>query len=142
MMLATVEHKTYDIDTMLENEKQTNKAESWNKLDKTVKTQVLHAYAECYGKENQLSVAEIKTLKQFFSECLKTNKLSKAKDVKYDKETRTITGVPALTNTNNRYTLRNMDTKRVNTLKSLTPIRTSIKNKIDTELEESQVSGL
>jgi hypothetical protein len=134
-MYAVQETRIENMDTILENEKQTNKAESWNKLDKTVKTQVLHAYAELYGQENKLTLPEIKTLKQFFSECLKTNKLTKAKEVKYDKESRTITGVPALTNTNNRYTLRNLDAKRVNTLKSLTPIRTTIKSKIETETE-------
>lgn len=123
---------TQDVDKMLENEKQTNKADSWNKLDKTVKTQVLHAYAESYGKDNQLSIADIKSLKQFFSECLKTNKLNKAKDVKYDKDTRTVASIPALfyNNLNHNYTLRNMDAKRVSTLKSLTPMRTK-NNKIE-----------
>ena len=123
---------TQDVDKMLENEKQTNKADSWNKLDKTVKTQVLHAYAESYGKDNQLSITDIKSLKQFFSECLKTNKLNKAKDVKYDKDTRTVASIPALfyNNLNHNYTLRNMDAKRVSTLKSLTPMRAK-NNKIE-----------
>ena len=113
------------LDIILENEKQHNKTESWNKLDKHVKTQCLHAFAEKYGKEKSMSAKEIKELKTFFSDCLRQNKLKKTKDVIYDKESRTITNVPALffNNINHNFTLRITDTKRVSTLKSLTPKR-------------------
>ena len=113
------------LDALLEKEKQSNKADSWNKLDKTVKTQALHSYAESYGKDKSLSAKDIKTLKLFFSECLKTNKLNKTKDVKYDKDTRTILNIPSLFHNilNHNFTLKNMDAKRVSTLKSLTPKR-------------------
>ena len=40
------------IDQLLENEKQQNKKDAWNKIDKTVKIQKLHEFAEKYGKEN------------------------------------------------------------------------------------------
>lgn len=114
------------LDILLEKEKQSNKADSWNKLDKTVKTNALHSYAETYGKDKSLSAKDIKALKLFFSDCLKTNKLNKTKDVKYDKETRTILNIPSLfQNTlNHNFTLKNIDAKRVSTLKSLTPKRT------------------
>jgi hypothetical protein len=113
------------LDALLEKEKQSNKADSWNKLDKTVKTQALHSYAETYGKDKSLSTKDIKMLKLFFSECLKTNKLNKTKDVKYDKDTRTILNIPSLFHNtlNHNFTLKNTDTKRVSTLKSLTPKR-------------------
>lgn len=114
-----------NLDVILENEKQHNKTESWNKLDKTVKIQCLHAYAEKYGKDKSMATKEIKSLKLFFSECLRQNKLKKTKDVAYDKDTRTITAIPALTynTTNHNFTLRITDVKRVSTLKSLTPKR-------------------
>jgi hypothetical protein len=113
------------IDNILETEKQHNKADAWNRLDKTVKTAKLHDYAEKYGRENTLPVKDIKSLKQFFSESLSKNKLQKTKEVLYDKEKQVITGIPSLFfNTLNRsYTLRIMDAKRVSTLKSLTPKR-------------------
>ena len=41
-----------DIDKILENEKQTNKNDNWNKLDKTMKIQKLHSFAEKYRKDN------------------------------------------------------------------------------------------
>ena len=119
------------IDNILEKEKQKNKTEAWNKLDKTVKIQKLHAFSEKYGKEHNLSVKDIKNLKAFFIECLEKNKLQKTKDVNYDKESREIVSIPALffNATNNNFTLKNIDPKRISTLKSLTPKRTSDKSR-------------
>jgi hypothetical protein len=118
------------IDKLLENEKQKNKNEAWNKLDKTIKIQKLHVFAEKYGKENALPVKDIKLLKTFFIDCLEKNKLQKTKDVNYDKEKREIISVPALffNNTNHNFTLKSTDAKRVSTLKSLTPKRVTANN--------------
>jgi hypothetical protein len=114
-----------ELDSLLETEKQQNKSDTWNKLDKTVKIQKLHIFAEKYGKDNTLPVKDIKTLKHFFSEALNKNKLQKTKDVVYDKEKGVIQSIPALFfNVGNRaFTLKNLDVKRVSTLKSLTPKR-------------------
>jgi len=111
------------LDKLLENEKQQNKKDAWNKIDKTVKIQKLHEFAERYGKENSLPVKDIKGLKTFFIESLDKAKLQKAKDIIYDKEKGIITSIPALlfNSTNRMFTLKNMDAKRVSTLKSLTP---------------------
>jgi hypothetical protein len=113
------------IEEMLEQEQLKNKAEAWNKLDKTHKIQKLHAFAEKYGKDHSLPVKETKNLKAFFVDSLDKGKLQKTKDVNYNKETREILGIPALHfNSDTRaFTLRNLDTKRVSTLKSLTPKR-------------------
>lgn len=113
------------IDILLEKEKLYNKGDSWNKLDKTEKIQKLHSYAEKYGKTHSLPLKDIKTLKTFFIESLDKMKLQKTKDVVYDKEAREVVSIPALYfNINTRsYTLKNMDAKRVSTLKSLTPKR-------------------
>jgi len=115
-----------DLDKLLEKEKQHNKTETWNKLDKTVKLQKLHAFAEKYGREHSMPAKEIKNLKVFFVECLEKNKLQKTKDVVYNKELRELTSIPALhfNTISNHYTLRIVDAKRVSTLKSLTPKRT------------------
>lgn len=122
----TADTKYEDIDRLLEKEKQNNKLETWNKLDRTVKTQKLHAFAEKYGKEHNLPVKEIRALKQFFVECLEKSKLQKTKDVVYDKEKQVITSIPSLffNTINHSFTLKNMDAKRVSTIKSLTPKRT------------------
>lgn len=114
------------IDALLELEKQNNKNENWNKLEKSLKTQKLHVFAEKYGRENSMPVKDIKLLKTFFSDCLEKNKLQKTKDVTYDKDSKEIINIPALhfNVTNRNFTLKIIDTKRVSTLKSLTPKRT------------------
>jgi len=121
------------IDSLLEKEKLHNKTETWNKLDKTVKIQKLHIFAEKYGKENNLPVKDIKSLKSFFIDCLEKNKLQKTKDVTYDKEKREIISIPALffNVTNRNFTLKILDAKRVSTLKSLTPKRTTLNNDLN-----------
>lgn len=131
------EMSSANIDFLLEREKQNNKKEGWNKLDKTIKIQKLHGFAEKYGKENSLSAKEIKSLKLFFTECLEKNKLQKTKDINYDKETHEIISMPVLFfNTINRnFTLKNLDAKRVSTLKSLTPKRITEKNNHDDDEE-------
>jgi len=113
------------IDSLLEKEKQHNKTETWNKLDKTVKIQKMHIFAEKYGKENNLPVKDIKSLKSFFIDCLEKNKLQKTKEVNYDKEKREILSIPSLffNTTSRNYTLKIVDIKRISTLKSLTPKR-------------------
>ena len=118
------------IDALLENEKQKNKCDSWNKLDKTIKTQKLHAFAEKYGKEHNYPAKDVKNLKTFFVGCLEKAKLQKTKDVVYDKDTGEITSIPALffNSINHTFTLKIVDSKRVSTLKSLTPKRISEKN--------------
>lgn len=117
-----------NIDEMLEMEKQNNKSESWNKLDKTMKIQKLHSFAEKYGKENSLSQQKIRDLKQFFVVCLERNKLSKTKEVLYDKEKLEIQSIPQLhlNKETRNFTLKQLE-KRVSTIKSLTPKKT-IKN--------------
>jgi len=118
----TAENTMKKIDEMLETEKKSMNSEPWNKLDKRLKIQKLHAYAEKYGKEHSLPAKEVKTLKTFFSTCLTKDKLAKVKDVDYDKETGIISNISTLAFnvTTHAFTLRNNE-KKVSTLKSLTP---------------------
>ena len=120
-----------EIDSLLEKEKQNNKLDSWNKIDKTEKLQKLHAYAETYGKLHALPAKEVKHLKQFFIECLDKNKLQKTKDIVYNKESREITSIPSLffNATSHNFTLKITDPKRVSTMKSLTPKRSEPETK-------------
>lgn len=112
-----------NIDSFLDKERMYNKTDTWVKLDKNLKRQVLHSYAEKYGKEYNMPAKEIKFLKSFFNICLEKNKLNRTKDVVYNKESQIISSIPGLffnKNTKN-YTIRAQDSKRVSTLKSLAP---------------------
>ena len=125
-----VEMNYNSIDMILETEKQNNKLDTWNKLDKTVKIQKLHQFAEKYGREHALPVKEIKALKAFFVSCVDKSKLQKTKEVIYNKDSREITSIPALhfNAGTHSFTLKNMDAKRVSTIKSLTPKRNTERN--------------
>ena len=78
---------------------------------------------------------ECKLLSVFLKDSLDKKKLSRVKDVIYDKEAGIIKEIPALvyTKSNKHFTLKNID-KRVSTLKSLAPKKNNghgtIKNKI------------
>jgi len=117
------EVNTQMIDQMLENEKQQNKKEPWNKLNKTVKIEKLYKYAEKYMKEHNISVEDTNVLKAFFVLSLEKNKLQKTKDLVYNKETQEIVEIPSLSfySDTHNFTLKNTDKSRVSTLKSLTP---------------------
>jgi hypothetical protein len=130
MTQLSYQEESVSVDALLELEKQHNKSEQWNKLDKNIKIQKLHRYAEKYGKENSLPVKDIKSLKMFFSSCLDNNKLQKTKDVIYDKLSQEINAIPALyfNQQNRNFTLKIVDAKRISTLKSLTPKRITGKN--------------
>lgn len=118
-----------NIDKLLDQERQRNTRDNWIKLDKTSKIQKLHVYAESYGKEHGMPSKDIKSLKNFFIDCLDKNKLSKSKDVVYNKDEMKIISIPALhfNQTTHNFTLKITDTKRVSTLKSLTPKRNTPK---------------
>ena len=113
------------IDHILEKETQKNKTESWNKLNKTMKIQKLNHYAEKYATDHKYSERELGNLKTFFLESLERGKLQKTKEVVYDKDQQQIEEIPGLFyhQHNHNFTLRIIDTKRVSTLKSLTPKR-------------------
>jgi len=130
---TTSEDNSASVDSILELEKMHNKNEQWNKLDKTVKTQKLHQFAEKYGKDHSLPMKDIKSLKTFFTSCLENNKLQKTKDVSYDKISHEISAIPSLhfNQLSRNFTLKVFDSKRVSTLKSLTPKRITEKNKED-----------
>jgi hypothetical protein len=121
------------IDSILENEKQHNKTETWNKLDNTVKMKKLISFANKYGNEHGYVSKDINSLITFFNECLEKKKLQKKKDLLYDKETYEIISIPLLhyNSVNHSFTLKNSDTKRVSTLKSLTPKRVTEKIHIE-----------
>ena len=118
-----------NINELLEKEKQYNKNDSWNKIDKTMKMKMLKEYADKYGKEHSLSPKNIKALKTFLMDSLDKNKLNKTKEVMYDKENHEITSIPILifNAVTRNFTLKHLD-KRVSTLKSLTPKRATVKN--------------
>jgi hypothetical protein len=120
------------LENFLENEKTNNKNEPWSKLDKTIKIKKLASYAEAYAKEKEYTEDEKTNLIKFLKDCLDRKKLQRVKDVIYDKTLGEIKEIPALSynKSSNHFTLKNLDAKRVSTLKSLPPkkVKGTLKN--------------
>lgn len=111
-----------NIDDILEKEKNANKSEPWNKLDKSAKVVKLREFAGRYSKETDLAERELASLYQFLILNLEQKKLARAKDVVYDKTTGNITSIPCLlfNSALKKFTLKRCE-KRQSTLKSLGP---------------------
>lgn len=111
-----------NIDDILENEKNANKGDPWNKLDKSAKVVKLKEFATRHGKKENHTEQEITTLYQFLVSVLEQKKLMRAKDVVYDKSTGEITSIPCLIYHAGfkKFTLKRCE-KRQSTLKSLAP---------------------
>ena len=120
-----------DMERILEKEKHTSSSkinETWNKINKQNKIELLTAYARKYTKEHRLNNEDYENLKSFFVNSLNKNKLLKNKDVLYNKDKNEITNIPALTmgSSSHKFTLKCCDVKHVSTLKSLTPVATVV----------------
>jgi hypothetical protein len=124
-----------NIDDILENEKNANKSDPWNKLDKSAKIGKLKEYAMRHGKKENYTEEEITTLYQFLISALDQKKLMRAKDVVYDKVSGGITSIPCLIYHAGfkKFTLKRCE-KRQSTLKSLAPT-TSMSKKRKIALE-------
>ena len=120
-----------NLDQFLENEKTNNKSEPWSKLDKTYKTIKMLKFIETYKEEQKMTDEEVALLTAFLKDCLDRKRLSRVKDVVYDKTTGLIKDIPSLhyNKSNKHFTLKSAD-KRISTLKSLPPkkVRCTVKN--------------
>jgi hypothetical protein len=111
-----------NINDFLEKEKQTHTNELWSKLDKTIKMQKIRLFIDDYSTINNLTVKESKILLSFLTTSLDQKRLSKSKDVIYDRENGIIKSIPCLlfNQINRKFTLKRCE-KRQSTLKSLPP---------------------
>jgi hypothetical protein len=119
-----------NIDDILENEKNANKSDPWNKLDKSAKFGKLKEFALTHGKKENYSEQEVAALYQFLISAVDQKKLMRAKDVNYDKVSGTITSIPCLIYHAGfkKFTLKRCE-KRQSTLKSLAPTTTMSKKR-------------
>ncbi len=137
-----------NLDKFLENEKNNNVNEPWCKLNKTVKTKKMQDYVEKYKQENNLSDKETDLLLSFLKDCLDRKKLQRVKDVIYDKENGFVKEIPSLCyiKTTKHFTLKNVDNKRVSTLKSLAPKKhgqgTIRKKEVNVETDSEEESEI
>lgn len=106
--------------------------EQWRKLTKSSKLLKLQSFAEEYKNNNDLSTEEYEIMFDFLKDALEKKKLQRIKDIIYDKQTGIIKEIPGLVFVKQKkhFTFRIVNEKRVSTLKSLGPKKSS-KNKND-----------
>jgi len=94
----------------------------WNKLTRHERISMLGVYSRRYLEENNLSMEQEPMLQEYLTSAMDKKRLSKVKEIIYDKDKQIITSIPILSyNTvNKRFTLKRLD-KRQSTIKSLTP---------------------
>jgi hypothetical protein len=120
-----------DLDKFLEKEKCKYENEPWNKLNKTDKIKKLYTFAENYVKENSI-MDELKTMEKFLKASLESKKISKIKDIKYDKSSGQILEINGLKydKDNNKFMILKLNDNHVSTSKNLgTPKKTKQKVK-------------
>ena len=111
---TTLMHTDADIDRFLVNEQMTNVDEHWNKLNKPERLKRFVIYADAYSKNNNLDPNEHLSLIEFLKNCLDRKKLSKVKDIEYDRSEGVVKSIPGLiyNKSEKRFTLKNMDKKK------------------------------
>jgi hypothetical protein len=119
-----------NLDAFLEREKISNNGDPWSKLDKTAKILKLVLFVEQYKEENNMSTEESDVMLAFLKDSLDRKRLSRVKDVIYDKTTGLIKEIPSLhfNKASTHFTLKNTDKQRTSTLKSLPPKKVKAKN--------------
>ena len=129
-----------NLDAFLEKEKNANMGDPWSKLDKTAKIKKITVFSEKYAEEQNMTLSEKELMIAFLKDCLDRKRLSRVKDVIYDKLTGDIKEIPSLhfNKVSNHFTLKNIDKQRTSTLKSLPPkkVRSTAKNLATTTEED------
>lgn len=116
-------HEKYDsniLDQFLEEESELSKKEHWVKLDKPDKLIKLKKYGLKLLEKYNLNSEEIKNMHRFFDSCIELKKITKIKDIEYNKELCEIINIPIiLFNENTRNFYIKKSDKHISTLKSV-----------------------
>jgi hypothetical protein len=121
-------NNSYDkLQMFLDDEKNKNKLENWNKLNKSIKNKKIEEYVNKYIIENNYETSDKESICIYLHSRINQGKLSKNKEVIYDKTSGIVKDIPGfIYNKNTKHvTIKNVDTKYVSTLKNL---KTSFKS--------------
>jgi len=115
-----------NLQLFLDDEKNKNKLETWNKLNKSIKNKKIEEYVHKYILDNKYEENDKDFICIYLQSRINQGKLSKNKEVVYDKNSGIIKEIPGfLYNKHTKHvTIKNIDSKHVSTLKNL---KTSLK---------------
>ena len=94
------------MDLYLEEERNSIYVKTWVSLDYNSKLKKLYDFSDNYENIDEEQKTSLKT---YLSNCLKSNKFQKMKDVNYDKETQNIISIPSLIYNNKKFSLKRLD---------------------------------
>ena len=125
------------IDSYLEKEKELNKSQPWNKLNKTNKIDKLKDFCHRFSEENSFSETTKENLEKFLLKSLDNKKFTKIKDINYNKDEGLVKDIPGLSFNKNKkvFTIKSQD-NRISTSKNLAP--KTKKSKIQTKKNKSR----
>lgn len=111
------------VDKIMSEMNDGNAPKSWNKIDKTTKLKALTKYADICKTEKGITDAMYNSMLVFFVDSLDKKKLSRVKDVVFDKETCTVTDIPTMifNTSTSAYTIKSA-VKHVNTVRNTSNI--------------------
>ena len=130
-----------NLDAYLEREKTANTGDPWSKLDKTAKIRKLVVFVEQYREEQCMTPVEADLLLTFLKDSLDRKRLSRVKDVIYDKTSGLIKDIPSLhyNKASTHFTLKNTDKQRTSTLKSLPPKKAKSRAGVAIEIDSVDI---
>jgi hypothetical protein len=85
-----------EVERLLSADSNRPQGRNWPRLDNTERVLHLRDYADRLGKEKELSHEDTGKLKLFFEEHIRRKKLTRVKEVSYDKDNSCIVGIPGL----------------------------------------------
>jgi uncharacterized membrane protein YgcG len=100
-----------NLQLFLEKEKNHNNKENWNKLNRSVKNKKVSEFVETYATANELTEEEHLRLLEMLKQNMGKGKLTKNKEVIYDKTKGIIKEMPCLVfnKVTRHFTIKNMD---------------------------------
>jgi hypothetical protein len=109
---------SYDnLQQFLEKERNNNTKENWSKLNKSVKNKKIAEFVDIYTTSNDLTEEEHDRLLEVLKQNMLKGKLTKNKEVNYDKSKGVIKDMPCLlfNKTTRHFTIKNMDAQKHST---------------------------
>lgn len=119
---ATPAKNSYEnLQLFLEKEKNNNNKENWTKLNKSIKNKKISEFVDTFATEHELTPEEHTRLLEMLKHNMSKGKLTKNKEVTYDKTKGIIKEMPCLVfnKVTRHFTIKNMDaaTKHSGTIK-------------------------
>jgi len=132
------------VEAILERERTMKRTVAWARLERSACITKLRDFANVFGQENDMTPGEIAALTEYLLCAYERKRLTRARDVSFDKESQNITGIPCLTfnKSSRKFTLSRSD-RRASSSASLGPGReTRRKKQQKSKKKNEKIAGI